>query len=387
MISRFFQRLCGLTSFRPSRILDGIFVVAFAVILVLMVANSFLAKNWDFSVFYRTGRLLLDDGPVYSLVRDQAGGFKYPPWVAPFFVPFALLPESAANAVWRLLQVFSLIHVIRWCARATGSAMAPLIATVLSYGVLTFNILSGQVQLVLLALSLQGFERMKRGAVPGLVILISVLSVKIFNLFSLLGVPFRFFGVRAVLWTGFLFAVLSLPVISGFDGDVLQMIRMFRETAGARTGNLAGAREGLSSLFLFLSRSDPEDEVSRWSAFLAALVTGGGYLWWLRSRIRDERVFFAVALAFGAAIHPLAFAYSFAWALPMTAFAVHRMRSCASGLRDRILFGTATYLLFFYGSAPVFRFGTDAFVFGPRAVGCLLLALVLAERGKWRSGR
>ncbi len=382
MIFRLFQRFSGRDSSRASKILDIVFLNAFVVIFVLMVANSFLAKDGDFRVFYRTGRLLLDGEPVYSFARDQAEGFKYPPWIAPFFIPLALIPESMSNVVCRLLQVSSLVYVMRWCALATGSAMAPLIAIVLAYGVLTFNILSGQVQLVLLALSLHGFDRLRNKQGRGLVILISALSVKIFNLFSLIGVPIQFFRFRWVLGTGILFVLLSLPVIFGFDGDVLEMIRMFKETAGSRTGNLTGARESLSSSFLFLFRLNPENETARWGAFLAALISGAGYLWWLRSRIQNQRVFFAVALAFGAVIHPLAFAYSFAWAIPMTAFVVHRMRSSASLFHERIVFGAGIYLLFLYGSAPIFRFGMAPSTLGQMAVGCFLLASLLVEKKK-----
>jgi hypothetical protein len=50
------------------------------------------AQGQDFEVFWRSARALFTGVSVYDVARDGAMVFKYPPWVVPFFLPFAVFP-------------------------------------------------------------------------------------------------------------------------------------------------------------------------------------------------------------------------------------------------------------------------------------------------------
>jgi hypothetical protein len=142
-----------------------------------------------------------------------------------------------------------------------------------------------------------------------------------------------------------------------------------------------GGHCGLPTFFLFLSQSSWENRGAEWAAFLASVLFGWGYLQWLKSRIQDEREIFSIALAFGAAIHPLAFSYSFAWSFPMAAFVVDRFRlKERSSVGDWSLFVSGMGLLHVYGSGMVGNLGLNLPAFGERAIGCFLLALLLVRK-------
>lgn len=353
--------------------------VACATVFLLMTVNSFLAKDWDFPVFYRAAANLLNLEPVYALMRDQGSSFKYPPWIAPFFVPLLPFGESAANAVWRVFLVVCAGYSALWCARAARDRMSSVITVVLFYGIFHFNVLSGQIQLPLLALSLLAWNRLDRD--PGLSVLALTLafSAKVFNVFSFLGIPRRVFSWRRFAFTAGVCFALSLPVLAGFGWNPFEALRAFLETASSRTVNLSGGRDGFASFFVFIAGAgSPRAE---WLAFAGSLFCVGAYLLWLKRRIGDPRRFYAVALAFGAAIHPLAFSYSYVWAFPLNVMAVDRFRTRArGGVADAALLACGIFLLHVYGSGFTANLGFDLPVFGARAIGCFLFAWLLKDR-------
>ena len=364
-----------------ARITNLIFGVAFVALFVLLTVNSFLSKNWDFQVFYRSAQHLIHLEPVYSFARDQEMSFKYPPWIAPLFLPLSLFSETVANGIWRLILVFCAAYSVRWSFRFTRSKMSALITAVLFYGVFLINILSGQIQCILLAASLYAFDGMVKSPKKNFSILFFALSAKVFNLFSLLGLP-RVHHSRRVWWfTGAVCFFLSIPVLLGFGGNPIKAFFAFVETAGSQTGNLMGGRGGLPSLFMFLTRSAWGNGFAEWISFIVSFFLGGLYLRWIKKRVRNERVFFSIALALGAAIHPLAFSYSFAWAFPMTVFVVDRFRvGERSSLWDWVIFVSGLFLLLIYGSGIVTNLGLNLPVFGDRAIGCVLLVFLLIEK-------
>jgi hypothetical protein len=344
-----------------------------------MVVNSFLAKDWDFKVFYRTAENLLKAEPVYSLMRDQGNSFKYPPWIAPFFVPLLPFGERAANVVWRVFLVVCTGYSALWCARAARDRMSAVITVVLFYGIFHLNLLSGQIQLPLLALSLFAWNRLERSPDTGIMALFFAFSAKVFNVFSFLGVPGRFFTGRVLALTALFCLVLSFPVLAGYDGRPFEAFRAFLETGTSRTGNLSGGHDGFASFFLFLTGS--AGGFAEWLAFGASVWGVGGYFFWLKRRVAGARELFSIALAFGAAIHPLAFSYSYAWAFPLNVVAVDRFRSGSrGGIRDWVLFASGLALLHVYGSGFASKMAGDLPVFGARAIGCFVLAWLLRDR-------
>ncbi|NDG85145.1 MAG: DUF2029 domain-containing protein [Proteobacteria bacterium] len=372
--SRFLHSCHGM--FR--RVFNLLFGVACGAVFVLMIVNSFLAKDWDFTVFYRAAENLFKSEPVYALIRDQGSSFKYPPWIAPFFVPLLLFGERAANGVWRGFLVLCAAYSVLWCARAVRDRMSAMVTVVLFYGIFHLNILSGQVQLPLLALSLAAWNRLEHSPDSGITALFLAFSAKVFNVFSFFGVPRRFFTARALGLAAFLCFALSLPVLAGFQWNPLAAFHAFLETSTSRTANLSGGRDGFASFFLLLTGANGAS--AEWAAFAGSLLCVGAYLFRLKRRIRDSREFFAVALAFGAAVHPLAFSYSFVWAFPLNVFAVDRFRSgVRGGIADGALLACGIFLLHVYGSGFTANLGFDLPVFGARAIGCFLFAWLLQD--------
>ena len=81
-------------------------------------------QNSVFLVFRDAGRAWLAGQPLYSHV----GKYLYSPLAAALFAPFALLPDWAASAVWRLgTGLAYLFAVFRWFGRYSGKDELPLI--------------------------------------------------------------------------------------------------------------------------------------------------------------------------------------------------------------------------------------------------------------------
>ena len=91
-------------------------VVIFGVTIRGMIAPH---QNSVFLVFRDAGRAWLAGQPLYLHV----GKYLYSPLAAAFFAPFALLPDWAASAVWRLITGLAyLFAVICWFRRYSGNA-------------------------------------------------------------------------------------------------------------------------------------------------------------------------------------------------------------------------------------------------------------------------
>jgi hypothetical protein len=81
-------------------------------------------QNSVFLVFRDAGRAWLAGQPLYSHV----GKYLYSPLAAALFVPFALIPDWAASALWRLATGLAyLFAVICWFRRYNGRDELPLI--------------------------------------------------------------------------------------------------------------------------------------------------------------------------------------------------------------------------------------------------------------------
>jgi Glycosyltransferase family 87 len=78
-------------------------------------------QNSVFIVFRDAGRAWLAAQPLYS----QVGKYLYSPLAAAFFAPFALLPDWAGSALWRLLTGLTyLVAVFAWYRRFDSSSFS-----------------------------------------------------------------------------------------------------------------------------------------------------------------------------------------------------------------------------------------------------------------------
>ncbi len=93
--------------------------------------------GWDFSVFWEIGRAVLEGRSPYTVEFS-----RYPPAAAFFFTIFALLPFTAAFAVWAGLNVALYIHRLRRMKLGFSGWVWLL------YTPFVFNILTGQLDIL-----------------------------------------------------------------------------------------------------------------------------------------------------------------------------------------------------------------------------------------------
>jgi hypothetical protein len=85
-------------------------------------------QNSVFIVFRDAGRAWLAAQPLYS----QVGKYLYSPLAAAFFAPFAVLPDWAGSAFWRLLTGLTyLVAVFAWYRRFDSSSSSSSVWVVL----------------------------------------------------------------------------------------------------------------------------------------------------------------------------------------------------------------------------------------------------------------
>ncbi len=77
-------------------------VFYFLISLTLFIGSVSLIRSAhsqgiDFEVFWKAARYLIEGKSLYSVERDGGMVFKYPPWVATFFIPFGFLSLSLAK--------------------------------------------------------------------------------------------------------------------------------------------------------------------------------------------------------------------------------------------------------------------------------------------------
>jgi hypothetical protein len=111
-----------------------------------------------FLVFRDAGRAWLAGQPLYSHV----GKYLYSPLAAAFFAPFALMPDWAASALWRLATGLAyLFAIICWFRRYESSSSSSRVPTV-TLGLLLLlplsigNLNNGQASPLIIALLLCG---------------------------------------------------------------------------------------------------------------------------------------------------------------------------------------------------------------------------------------
>jgi hypothetical protein len=84
---------------------------------VVSLAAMAMSRGSDFQVYWRAGQALLGDGWTGVYRVSDLAPFKYHPFFALIFAPFALLPETAARIVWAGLNGAALFDAQRrWSA-------------------------------------------------------------------------------------------------------------------------------------------------------------------------------------------------------------------------------------------------------------------------------
>jgi hypothetical protein len=258
------KSLSTFVSTRPPahKIIWGFFFSGVIVGAIALVRDT-LSQGHDFLVFWQAARFVLSGEPAYSVARDGAMVFKYPPWILPAFFPFALLPEAAAKIAWGLSQVFCIFYCARWLVRQ-GLRLEVVCAMVaLFWGLWAVHALDGQSDLLLMVLILQ--------AGP---LALWAYTAKIFTFFGALAQRAQGFSLKQVTLAASLFIVFSIPVyLVQPDRTPAGVIRDWAQAAGSGgqafpDGKIRGRdNQGLPALALRAFRVPAEEQKADVLAF------------------------------------------------------------------------------------------------------------------------
>jgi|GEM_PF-2309338 len=328
----------------------------------ISLIRSTVGQGTDFRVFWKAGAALLRGSPIYQLAQDGGMVFKYPPWIAPLFIPVSLASFEAAKWIWGVFCVACMAGIFYLLTRKLKVRMtvwAPL--AIFYWGLWVIHALDGQIIVPLLLLGLwqitrealpqaslqSGKTRLTRGLALAAVPL--TYSSKVFTLFPFLFCPERFFKRRVVAWGVVLTIALSaITAVRGFHGDFGQMFHDWREaaTSGAKylpEGHTRGPKnQSLTSLacrWLSIPANDTRDEV------IVALALFALAFFFFQKRMRgwSDPDRFLVGLALTPAFHPLSWHHLHLWTFPLAACSLQRWvdkKSSRTFARTAWLFGS-----------------------------------------------
>ncbi len=314
-----------------NRLLRALGLLLVAALFLVLIANSFLLQKTDptssdFGTFWTAGRHYITGQPLYSVI-GEAHPYKYPPWTTLLTVPFALFPLEIAGVLWRLCIVASLGLILVRTARVVGTWTAVL-AFIPFWGFWNLNLLAGQANLIWMLIAWVGYDLLKRNSSLGLVLMTTVLSGKLFQVFSLIAVPRAHWRGRSMGAVVLVLAASCLPAIWAYDSPMLlNFVQAYREAAAGGGAALGGGGYGLPSFFTDLFSISRANSGARVLFFVPCAIFAA---WVFRGvkragQGRDGATEgFLATLALGAAIHPMAFAYTFVFCYPFAAAAIAR---------------------------------------------------------------
>ena len=314
---------------RVFRVLEWFFFLA---ILIGGWRNTFY-NGQDFTVMWNTGRFIFSGETPYSVARDGAMVFKYPPWILPVFLPLSLLPLIMAKAVWAALEVGSVVWIRRSLLRASDSFSVRIgfwIAWGVLWGAWMAHTLDGQISLLVLAIAVACWKRFP--AIAGW-----VLTTKVHTFLPWLIA--RCFKRDWNLKRGIAFALallaLSLPA-AFVTSHGLTSARLFLDWKAAASSGAAAfdgdkvhgvENSGFTPTGIRLAHVPAQDGML--DAVLG-LVLGSvlSSAWWLAARSRrlsEDAILFGL-LALVPTYHPLPWNHLFLFAWPAMAWAWGRTR-------------------------------------------------------------
>ncbi len=280
-------------------------------------------QGQDFEVFWRAGRYLIQGQPLYSLARDGAMIFKYPPWIATLFIPFSFLSVETAKWIWGVIEVLSLLGAVRWVLAHSQKPLG-VVAVVFSFwGIWAVHALDGQITLVILFLALWAEEKHRFTADAAAHL---ALSTKVFPWFAMPGLGKRAFRPKTLILVVTFVFLFSLPALVSTPGhSVFELLKSWKEAALSGAGAFGEAKifgrenQGLPAL---TGRLFPETRA--WNSAGLFLIWAAPLfsLWAFISRKWDSAPRFAGWLALAACTHPLAWFHSFVLCFPAAALSV-----------------------------------------------------------------
>jgi hypothetical protein len=294
-------------------------------LLVVCVANAVLAGrsdfiHSDFELFWRSTRNYLTFEPQYSTALNPQHPYKYPPWTTALFTPYALLPLALAGPLFRLTLVGCMFALFLRARRAYGEVPASL-TLVGFWGIWTANLLPGQPNLYWMGLCLLAWTTSPR--IWSLFAVLAALSGKIFHVIAAFALPREFRSARALAVAIGAAGILTAPAVIAHGGP-LELLRAYGEASQGGSAALSGGGYGLPTLAADLFGASRDDIRTRLYALpLVLVLIALVYRRALPALPQAQDRFFAL-LALSAALHPLAYSYTFAFCYPFAALVLAR---------------------------------------------------------------
>ena len=332
----------------------GVAFVALGLIFVADIVGPEIVgpgQSKDFSLWYQTGRAVLEGRPIYEAFQDQHVYFLYPPFAAILLALPATLGRIGDYAALGILNWLAWMVAAVAGLALSGGPINRLTLVVPSVALLTLiaeTFTIGQPNLILLAIVLLGFVAIeaKREILGGALIALAA-SIKAFPatllVYLLIRRNYRAAAAMAVAILAFTFAVpvavrgptLAVQEISTWSRNMLtadasDLAQRGERNWGYRNQSLLAETHRLTRNVEKMPEESLADEPHInvvdlgfrganlvFVALSAAL--GAGFLWmrsrWTLSDARVRAYDLAIALAGVVAISPLARNYFFVWLL------------------------------------------------------------------------
>ncbi len=357
--------------------------LAFLVCAVALVRDT-RYQGQDFEVFWKAAKYLTQAQPLYSLPRDGAMIFKYPPWIATLFIPFSWFSIESAKWIWGAVEVMSLLGVVRWVLAQTKNPLWVVLVTLSFWGVWAVHALDGQISLVILFLALWAEEKGRFTADAAAHI---ALSTKIFPWLAVIGLGKRAFRMKTLSLAALMVIILSIPALLSEPGhSVVELLKNWKDAAVSGAAVFGEAKifgrenQGLPAL---TGRLFPETRAwgETWLFALWALPLYT--LWGFVSRRLDRATRFSGWLALAACTHPLAWFHSFVFSFPAASLAVEKsVESKRPALIFASLFGVLAIVAMTAKTAGLM--GETLEFYSGKSLGSLIClgVLVLVAPGK-----
>jgi hypothetical protein len=225
--------LTRLTAVRAVRIalLSGLGLLLLFRVGQVVVAATGRAWGYDFSAYWFAAQRVLSGEPVYAAYQlagpyspQEQFAYLYPPFLAVAVTPLAAaFPDfPSAMWVWFTLGLAVLIAAVVLFARSRGTlptALAVLLAAILALPPVGFELVMGNVHLLLVGLFLVAWLGLERGTrngalVAGACVAIAVL-IKVFPALILIWFVLtrRYLAAGAALVTVIVLAVATFPIV------------------------------------------------------------------------------------------------------------------------------------------------------------------------------
>ena len=136
-------------------------ILFFAVVSFALLQKSY-NQSQDFRVFYKAAaRIMSGDLEIYKF-SDANMPYKYAPAFAFAMVPFTLLPVKAAKTLWAFLNLAALLYTVFFLSKKLyGGRFYPgiaALAVLINLQPLTDHFMDGQINLIILAAMIFGFD-------------------------------------------------------------------------------------------------------------------------------------------------------------------------------------------------------------------------------------